>query len=525
MPRMNVVHRVTGAVPAILLVLTICGSNAVKGEGVPTLGASLTQGRALAEQGRYAEALRTVVDALEAHPNALDHGAYDRVRKETFKWFARVPAGERADLLAEYHGGSGSGGDVGGVPFAGLLDWLRSILPTTSVRSPDAMLVLSGWHHQLRNTLWSQCYAIVAFEQAPRSTAGEHAIQVLITWRYYGGDREGMARTARVAARVDPDGWPACWAACRMVVYYMSTRRIDEAKALCGEIRQIAGAGEAGQVVRDLELLIRDVEAQAFPAAMNRVWDLRRYLFDEVPAIEVFGTLCSGIDWRRLRDDPDGRLRRDRLTHALQTELERGTHPERRACALLLLGHIAQSQGRIDQAIEIYQRAVDTGFWVAEEYALGQMGRLLLPRDSARAAACFERKLERFGATAVGNEGNLEFLGAMYRKLGRYQEGLDLLLDVERRCDSGEAMVYVKGPYLMANIVGCLRGLGRYAEAEARAAPLLQPRGYGLPVGQLTRRQLGELWACLLDMGRDADAAVYRAEIDRRRREKAGRAP
>ena len=69
------------------------------GQASLALTESLTNARGLADEGRHADALRSVIMALEAHPNELDHGEFDRVRRESFEWFGRVPQERRPQLL------------------------------------------------------------------------------------------------------------------------------------------------------------------------------------------------------------------------------------------------------------------------------------------------------------------------------------------------------------------------------------------------------------------------------------------
>ncbi len=488
------------------------------GQSLP-LADSLAQAEVLAHEGRHADALRTVIMGLEAHPNELDHEGYDTVRRQTFDWFGKLSEAERSGLVSGYASTSGGETSGDGGLLAQFLEWLSTALPTLSIKTPGGMLVLAGWHRQLGDHLSCVAYAMTAFERGPRTSAGEHAVQVLMTWQYYGFDREGMVRTARVASKIDPDGWPAAWAVCRMVWHYGSRGRIDEAKQLCTDIQTSVPGSRAAGVAAQLSLVVRDVESMSYAPALDRLWDLREYFFDETDAEEIMDTIFLGIDWAKCRTDAESRHRIDELTRAAEAEARRADEPLRGASACLVLGELARRQGRRPEAVEHFQRAAESRHWAVEELALKQLGRLLYTSDPRRAIDCLERWRDRYQSRSVGNEVVFKRLAGLYQKEGRYQEALDLYQELERRCQAGQAVVDVSGRVLTSGIVGCLRGLGRHDEANALAGPLLERYGYGTPVEALTREQLGTLYLALTKMGRTEEAAELRREMRRRTEE------
>jgi len=520
---MTATHVGLGTIRALISVAVAFGANgaAVADEGGETPSAEelLAQAQSLAEQGEHADALRTLMTMLEEYPDGLDHGGYDLVRRASAEWFSRVPSADRAGLLAEYEGPSGGSAGSRGVPLGQLSEWLAALLPTTTVRTPGGMLVVAGWHRQLGNSFRMVLYATSAYEGAPRSVAGEHAIQVLMMWQFYGADKEGMAQTARVATRIDPEGWPAPWAVARMVIHYCGTGRVDKAKAFLDEIRATAGGTAPANVAGELRTLINDLETAQYRRALERVWQLREYLFNETPARHVLRMICMGVDWHPNHSGAPGRERVLRLTQAAEDEARRASDSRRRAAAWLLLGYSAMRQDDQASARACYQRAVDSGYWVAQERARAELGRLLYTSDPEQARDYFESYFEHHGATATGHEGLLATLADIHRRQGRYAEALEIYQEVDRRCRTGVAMRDARGRFLTAGMVGCLRGLGRQTEAEAMAAPVLVELGYGTPIEQLSGEHVGTLYPLLKRMGLPGEAERFKQELIRRAEE------
>jgi len=520
---MTSTHVGRGTMRALIWVAVALGANGAAvadddGE-TPSAEELLAQAQSLAEQGQHADALRTLMTMLEAYPDGLDHDAYDRMRRASAEWFSRVPSADRAGLLAEYEGPSGTSSGSRNIPLGKSFGWLTALLPTTTVRTPDGMLVVAGWHRQLGNYFRMVLYATSAYEGAPRSVAGEHAIPVLMMWQFYGADKEGMAQTARVATRIDPDGWPAPWAVARMVVHYCGTGQVDKAKAFLDEIRATAGGAAPANVAGQLRTLIIDLEAAQYPRALDRVWQLGEYLFDETPGQHVLRMICMGIEWHQRHSDALTRERIGRLTQAAEQEARQAGDSRRRAAAWVLLGYCAERQEDVASARDCFQRAADSGYWAAQELARTALGGLYYTSDPERARGHLESFFERHGATATGHEGLLTMLGDIHRRQGRYEEALELFQEVDRRSQTGVAMRDARGRALTAGMVGCLRGLGRQAEADAMAAPILVELGYGTPIEQLSGENVGTLYPLLKKMGLPGEAERFKQELLRRAEE------
>ncbi|MBN1346960.1 MAG: hypothetical protein JXQ73_29995 [Phycisphaerae bacterium] len=475
--------------------------------------------RDLAAGGKYAEALRKLISACEAHPDVLDHNGYEALLREACEWFGRMPIDQRPAFLLAYETHPDQWPNPAGAPFAQLLTWVDVLLPATTLRTSEAMLIVAGCHRQLRNAGRYASYALAAYEKNPKNVAAEHAIQRLMTWQYYDLDREGMVRTAQVAAKIDPAGWPAAWAVCRAAIHLSACKRLDDVKAFCAQIRQTAGATAAGEAAERFGNLVRDVETEAYSRAFDRLWGLRVHFFDETPGGDVLETLCITIDWRRWFEDVGIQERIDRLMAAARNEVDRPGDVGRRACAQLILGHCCQRTARNKEAIEWYERAADSGVNAAVEHALGQLGQLLILVDHRRAIECLERQRDRYIAHPDGYERPLKQLGMLYCGTGRHAEALAILDELDRRSRTGQLLVGVGGDDLVGRKIQCLRGLGRSAEADALASPILRKYRYGTPIDQLADEELGNLYAIITDMGMRTEAAPLKQELLRRAEE------
>lgn len=486
----------------------------------PALADVLAQAHAIADSGRPADALRKLFAAFEDYPDdAWAPDDFRRILNRVQDWFAKLPKSERRTLLAEYQG-THAPGSASGAPLQQLTAWLSETAPGTSLRSPGARLAYGLCNFVEGNYLQFIASAMGVFQQAPNSVAAGYAIVNLMGMQYYRFDTQGMYRTVRVAAGVAPDNPRTAWALCAFTMYLCSKGQSQAARDLCGEIRRNAPETLVARVADQTLGLLDMIESQAYSAAIDRFWQLRDFIIP-IPGQYVLGTLAMGIDWDRWRTDSGAKQRIDLLLRAAEAELSRNPDPQRRACALLIVGHCFQCQGNKRQAAEYFQQAADTGQPGAEEYGLSRAGRNWAGIDPKRAIAALERFRKTHGRGG-GAETSLALLASLYRKEGRYEEGLQLFLELEERCRSGQALVDVTSESLRAGIVGCLRGLGREAEAAALADPLLKNRGYGGDVKTIQDKQLGELYGLLKDMGRDQEAERMAQELLCRARERQG---
>ncbi len=466
--------------------------------------------RSLADEGHNAEAIRELIAAFESEPSALRLDDYERLCWDAYLWFSRIPQPERIALLGEFDSGAAVQ-----VPLGVLAGWLDALLPATSVRSSGSMLLLAGCHRQLSDMDRAEMYAMAAFENGPDTPDGELAVQFLMTWQHYAHDRDGMERTAWAAAQSAPEGWTTSWAIVRIALGLCSSQKPDEAMEVCDDVRHSVPDTKVAETAVRFNLFIEHIEQMDYPAAVECVWPLVPYMF-EAPGQDIFHTLCLGIDWPP--DDAESQARLQQLTTFAEAASESAPDPSQRACMWLVLAHCADWSGNAALGGAYYQKAIDSGEARVEQYALRQLARICAQQEPERAIACLETHFEKFGAVAVGHETQLLHLGRLYRRVGRYQDGLDLLADLQARREAGEALMRVPQETLIANIVGCLDGLGRNAEAQALADPLLAGRGYQADRKDIEPACLGYLSFLLRQMGRIAEAEkLERTLLDSRR--------
>ncbi len=477
--------------------------------GVAAFSDIVSEADRLAAQGDYDQALRRIIPGLEEYPGALNREAYDTLRRRTYDWFGKATSTQREALIAELEDGSIPAGDSGTIPLSRLTEWLNLLLPTTTLRTPDALLVAAGWQRQMGNVPRAVTYATLAYLQDPNAPAAERAIPTAMAWQYYGFQPAGMAQTARIAVQAAPDGWAAAWAICRMGVFYTYAGKPDEAERFCQEMQAQASSNTlAGRTASEMILWIHDIRTHAYASALERFWTLHDYLLTDMPGDDVLRALCLDINWLHARTDPAIKARVDQITSFCKLDLATGKDSVRKACVLLILAHCSHSQGDATSAAVFLERMVKHGVPVLEEFGLDRLAGLYFLKNPSRAVECLETRFNRYGATTDGSETAMRTLGMLYRKLGRYDEALLCLQEAQRRCAVGQAAIDVRGPVLTANIAGCLQRLGRSAEAEALAAPLLQGYQPGMALDGLSPQQVGAYLSMLGHMGRTEEADV-----------------
>lgn len=481
------------------------------------LEGQIREGKALFEQGKHTEAIHAYIRAMEKQPqDSWTTQQFELAVKGAVDAFLRLSPDERQEMISEYEDG-GKRARQEKVPLEkSLTRWLREAIPATSLKSPAARMTLGAWHFIEGSKLRAVGYALGVLQQAPNSPATEYVITALVGMQYYSCDIGGAMRTLRVIARIAPNNRGAGWGVCRGALMFCCYGYVDRAVVLCEEIRSLAPNTVASRVATEMLRLIDEIEAMNYQAAFETVWGLREYAVPG-PASHVLRTLTMGIDWGHLHEDRDSRARLGVLMHAAKAASETDPDPHRRTCALLIMAHCQQKQGKRKESAKLFQHVLAADQPGLEEYALAQMGCDLAHSDRKAAIAALERFRDKYDGS-VGALHYLKLLANLYRESGRFAEGLELIQWIEDRCRQGYAVVEARGHRLTASKIGCLRGLGREAEAQQLAEPLLQRYGYGQPLETLAPTDLGALCSMLKEMGYTDENKRYFAEICRRSR-------
>ncbi len=475
----------------------------------------LARSRQSARDGDYATALRTLMTALEQFPDDQWTAAeYERAADRVHDWFARLPKDQRQALIAEYEAPRAPIAEVLGAmlqPSAATPEKSTSSIP---LKTPSGRLAFAVWKFLEGDYAQFAAYLVTTLEQAPDSLATRNAIMALMAIQYYRGDKNGGIQTVRVAARLAPNNHATGWAVCRVSIFLCGRRQAALAKELCSNIQAAAPETVAGKVAAQMLAMIADIESTAYDAAFERLWALRDYAIPG-PAREMLDMFMMGIDGRTAQSDTTAQERMGRLMKAAEKLADQDADPLRRAGARLALAHCWQRQGKRMRSAEIFQQVADSGQPGAREYALTQVGVDLFTVNPKRAIAALEEYRAGYGRTA-GAVASLKLLGMLYRKVGRHADGLKLIEEIEDQCRTGESFMEVRDETLTANKVGCLRGLGRHAEADVLAEPILRKYGYGTAMSAMSTGQLAQLFSLLTEMGQDDLAAPYMQEINLR---------
>lgn len=483
----------------------------------PSLKDLLNQCAGLAEENRYAEALDGIIAALETHPDgAWDLNTYWGALMRGFEWFGRLSDDEQDRVLARYAKPRSGQGKTQAPLFNQLTDWMHDVLPGTSLKSPGGKLALATWYWQRGHHARAVAYGMGVFQTSPDTLAGQTAMMALVAGQYFRCGHEGALRTVRMAVRLAPNARTTGWGICRVVLYLCDRRQAERAKAFCQEVRAAAPGTLASEVADQVFTLIGEIEAMAYTEALERMWGLREYAMPG-PAKDILGTLLPGIALPTDLKTFEARDRLDELMWAAREEVEAQRDPLRTALAHVVLAHCAFLRGKVNQAVEHYQSALDTNHPDVEEYALAQLGSLLSGSDPVRAIECLERLRRRHGGGLAGFESQDRQLADLYLKEGRYEDALRVYRDLEERCRKGCTLVDVRSEWMRASVVACLRGLGRDQEADGLAEEVLRRHHYGAPLETLTDGELGTLSILLKKMGRDQEAEQCNREQSRRR--------
>ncbi len=468
-----------------------------------------------AAEGRLAQAIEAALAAFETCPDAAwDRETYGRTLAKTFEWFGKASSSERERLFSKYTARGKRGGKAEDPLSNQLTRWMHDAVPSTSLKSLASKLAIAGWNWQMGNKSLALAQGIAVLQQYPESLAAEFAIMGLVTAQYYGCDRQGIFRTVRTAVKVAPNNRATGWAICRLAFAECSQGRTESITQLCSDVQSQSRDSLAAQVAGEIALIIEYLESSAYEQVFDRLWGIREYC-TPVPADDILETLSMRADWARHPMDPAVKHRLDALAGAAKAEADSHPDPQRRGCALLVLGHCANVQGQTSKAVEFYEKAVDTGQPGTAEHGLAQLARLLSDTDPNRAIRCMEQFRDRFGKS-TGSEVYLKNLAHLYRKQGRFEEGLALFEELERQSGKGHAMVDIRDERLIAGKVGCLRGLGRHEEADKLAEPLLKQYRYSAALKDLADDDVGNLYPILAEMGRSEEAERCKQELHRR---------
>lgn len=480
----------------------------------PSPAAAIARMNQLDDAGEHAAVLQTLIDSFEAFPDsAWDRKSYRRAFQHAWGCFTKLPKAERARLIAQYTATSAGEGDVSIPPLRDLTSWLDELSPSTPLRSLGARLALAIWHHLEGNNGRFLAYGLSIPEQAPDSLAADFAIVYVVGVQWFKFDYERMLQTIRTVAKLAPDNRATGWAVCRPFLLFCSVNKVDDATALARDVKTCAAGKLAGNVAADMEQLLAEINAMQYAAAIARLRGLEPYL-DPGPARHLAGVFSVGT-FGSGPFNPPLMTRFQAIAQAGKDEAA-SNDPKRRALGLYIQASFTQRQGRARQAVELYRKVAamnEPGF---SESALTEIGRELAGYDPKGAIEALEAYRRRWGL-GEGSERHLLRLARLYRKVGRYQDGLDLFQEVSRRAGNQYAAGDVDRDRLAAGMVGCLTGLGRNAEADALAEPLFQKLGYDGNVKTVPLKNATKLYLVLMDMGREQEAKALNAESRRRR--------
>lgn len=208
-----------------------------------------------------------------------------------------------------------------------------------------------------------------------------------------------------------------------------------------------------------------------------------------------------------------------RLADSMRGLAAKHSHPAGRALAKCILGTAYRVRGEYYRAAETFEDVLnDTQNGedplirgAFEGYLVSQLGTVLAKYSPARAIPYLERFRAGHGLNA-GAEFYAITLGRAYLATGQAEKALEVFSWLENLRSSGQTIAAeeLKGA-IHSGLVASLDRLGRHAEAQALADPLLAKHGYGEPISSLSSAKRRNLVVLLNMMGRDEEAKEYAA--------------
>jgi tetratricopeptide (TPR) repeat protein len=378
----------------------------------------------------------------------------------------------------------------------------------TSVNSASGHLVVGFMEWKIGRRAQALARAAHVLSAAPDSFAASMAMMGILTVHYHRGDFKGGTAALKSFIKTAPNnpmvGWGIrgfAWAACRKDQPQLANALIDEVLATSPDTK----AGQAAaQMRRILDAIWRRDYASAF-AALEKIETSSWYetvLNDTVLAFVV--PAKSGESRKQLID-------------AMAQLAATYPHPAGRPLAQCIMATAYRVNGQYAEAAQVFeqtfqqtQQATEPLIRAAfEGYLLSQLGQAYAKFDPERAIPYLERFRSGYGKNA-GAEFHHITLGKAYLGTGKTQKAYELFTQLEDQRKSGETIANdeLKGS-IQSGLVASLDKLGRKAEADAVAAPLLSPLGYGQPTSALSGAQRSRLTLMLSMMGRDAEAKQY----------------
>ncbi len=385
--------------------------------------------------------------------------------------------------------------------------WVASHAST--VRSPSGHLVVGFFEWKVGKRATALARAAHILSAAPDSFAAGAAMMGVMTVHYHQGDLESAAAALKSFIETAPNNRATASALCGYTWAVCRKGKPQHASGLITDILASKPHTRVGEMAGKLREVLNAIERRDYPAAFSVLETFEIDYWKETvlnDLVLTFVVPARSPDARRL------------LINAMTAIAADHPHPAARPFAKCIIGTTYRVHGQPDRAAQVLeevlhetQSAPDPLIRMAfEGYLFSQLGVALAKHDPARAIDYLERFRRGYGGNA-GAEFYAIKLGRAYLDTGQPDKALEVFSRLEDRRKAGRTVAAkkLKGG-IQSGLIASLDRLGRHAEAQALAEPLLAQHGYAKPISSLSPPNRHKLAVLLGMMDREEEARRYR---------------
>jgi len=439
-------------------------------EGLPTatLQDPLTRIDELALDGKYAEALATLVASFEDRLIPSSEGVYEVMWRKSFDWFAKASQSERGSLVVSCDGTSSTGGS-GSVPLSAVLRTLVGSVSSTNLKTPEAMGLLAGWCWQVGSYPTAAAYAIRAIETAPNGAAAPQAARWLVLMDVHKRDLPALGEDVRMIARQMPGRPVAAWAIVQANWCYGASRQAQTARDIDRAILSSSSGTAVAEATAGVLVLMEAAQSRNYRQVIEQLQRIRQYN-RPCQTDQMVEAILSGIDWTKGSRNAEVRAQWEDALRQMRGIVESGSSVFSADMGSLVLSRLQERVGQGDEAIKTLMPFTVSG--AADEdmgyrpHALAHIGMLLWRSDVKRAAESLESFVKDYPELSIWDDAAAA-LGGLYLKQHRYEEALGVFRQIDQRRKTGSCLSPARADHVGGGLAASYFGLGRIGEASA----------------------------------------------------------
>lgn len=381
----------------------------------------------------------------------------------------------------------------------------------TNVKAPSSHLVVGFMEWKIGRRTQALARAAHILSAAPDSFAASMAMMGIMTVHYHRGDLKGGTAALKSFIRTAPNN-PMVAAGIRSYTWYVCRKDQPQlANTLIDEVLATKPDTKAGQAAAQMRTILDAIGQRDYGTAFATLETIETtYWYGMVlnDMVLTFVVPAKKAEHRKQLIDS-----MSSMATSHPNQFARPLAQCIMGAAYRVNGQYTEAAGVLEQVFKQTQEASEPLVRMAFElHLLAQLGQVYAKSDPEKAIPYLERLRSGYGKDAGANF-HLITLGNVYLKTGKPEKAYEVFSKLEDNRKSGETIAdeELKGA-IQSGLVASLDKLGRKAEAQAIAEPLLSPHGYGQPASSLNRAQKSKLSLLLSMMDREEEAKQYRPE-------------